>query len=98
MSVSIDPKALGFKAKDIINFWVRPYTQMGKTNTGTKLYGNWIALTSGATTIQSAGVINVYKTNSSNFVEGIACVYKNGNWVEAESVQVYSGGNWKESV
>lgn len=95
MQVSIDPKALGFKAKDKVNFKIQPFTRYGDANNGGQLPSStWTAL--GNNTIQSAGVIRVYDKEQKKFVEGIACVY-NGTtkkWDEAESVRIYQSGSW----
>lgn len=99
LRVTCNPENLGFAAKDKVVFWVRPYTRYGKDYDGERLPSGWPAHTATVeATVQNAAVVNKYDNASSKWQEGIACVYKNGNWVEADSVLVYKNGNWVEST
>lgn len=99
LQVTCNPENLGFAAKDKVVFWVRPYTRYGKNYDGDLLPSGWPAHTATVeATVQNAAVVNKYDNASSKWQEGIACVYKNGSWVEADSVLVYKNGNWVEST
>lgn len=96
--VSCDPANLGFVAGNTVRFWVRPYTKYGRNNDGEKLPSTWPDHTATlSATVQNAAVVHVYNTSIPDYEEGIVCVYRDGEWIEADSVHVYKDGNWPES-
>lgn len=92
-SITFDPAGIGLAAKDTCSFAIRAFTRYGQNWTGNRLPGSYSTYNIG--TIENAAVINEY--NAGTWVEKIATVYKNGQWVEADSVLVYKDGNWIES-
>lgn len=97
-TVTCNPANLEFAAGDSVQFWVRPYTKYGKNNDGNKLPSSWLDHTATVSkTVENAAVVHVYNTSKKDYDEGIVCVYRDGDWVEADSVHVYKNNDWVES-
>jgi hypothetical protein len=95
-SLTFNPDKTGLQPGDKVKIYVKPYTKMGESNTGTVLEAADYTV-SGEFTVQNAAVMRVKPTASSIWKEGQVWVRTATKWVEADVVKIRSNNVWKES-